>query len=569
LTLVAAVGLTDLSSIAESSPAQATQLATAKVPVSGSSSVDNSVSQNTNKTLPTGSTSKNSSNTVSNQTQLKAGPGAGGPKGSASESLVAYNNSASSAPPVYGAGQSGTLYYEDETPYSGSTSTVTSSQSCSGTAGPSSNTVTAPSLVISGGAGSYTSNVSLNNSTLYAASTCQPGTNEAKFLKTLSAVNPSNAGSLPNASDNNLSGGPAGEGGNITPYVSQFNFTMPSGLTPGTYTATFKIEDGDNNPDQYSWTFTIPEPLSCSSSTIYNLGNSGTVYALDTSSASNTPVASFPSSALPGSNYVFNGLGMSSSTLYSVAQAPTSGSSTSPNTNVVVYNTQTGSVSTYLVPAGNNQNDLVAGGVDPANGNYYYGEYNTAGTSIRLYEFNTSNNSGSPVGEISLAGLGLGVSKGVTFGNGDLAFDAHGNMYFLAGSNKNSSGAYPASGIITVPATEIYSASATGSGSTTLSASLLSTLNSGSAAEFVGMAFESTGVLYAETFDGALYSVNVDSGQVTSIVAETGTNGNGIVDLASCQYPGSVTVEKNLPNGRLNASDQFTVSVSALSSTGS
>jgi len=93
--------------------------------------------------------------------------------------------------------------------------------------------------------------VSVTN--LYQASTCTPGSTEKEFLSTLTGIHPQYGGSQPNASGNDVtSGGVAGE---HTPYVSQFDFTMPSNLPSGSLSATIHVWDGDNNQDQYTWSF--------------------------------------------------------------------------------------------------------------------------------------------------------------------------------------------------------------------------------------------------------------------------------------------------------------------------
>jgi hypothetical protein len=152
----------------------------------------------------------------------------------------------------------------------------------------------------------------VNVQTLYAVSTC--GGSETNFqypaeytlLQQLTAVNPSYAGSTPNASANNVTSG--GEGGNELPYVTTLEFTMPSNLPPGTYTATLHVWDGDGNQDQYSWSFTVFAP-SCQLGTIYNLGSLGTLYALNTASAVNTDITSLGAPTLDGSTGLWNGLG--------------------------------------------------------------------------------------------------------------------------------------------------------------------------------------------------------------------------------------------------------------------
>ncbi len=80
---------------------------------------------------------------------------------------------------------------------------------------------------------------------------------------------------------------------------------------------------------------------------------------------------------------------------------------------------------------------LVAGGVDPANGDYYYAEYGRSqGSSvdnvIDLYALDPTDGTSAQVAILDLSGLGL-IKNAATngFGNGDLAFDQSGDCSFL------------------------------------------------------------------------------------------------------------------------------------------
>jgi hypothetical protein len=308
----------------------------------------------------TTSTSLASTGGAPHQGGSAGGPGPGNPPPPPSggcpqdlpgcESLLAFNDASSSSPPAPALGQTATFYYEDETPIydpsapSSATAPLNpTSQACQSSQplpGPGGSS-TAPSLTLTSTNRSSTS-VPLTLQTLYAVSTC--GGSESNFqyhaeyslLQQLKAVNPSYAGSTPNASANDVTSG--GEGGNELPWVSKLSFTMPSSLAAGTYTATLHVFDSDGNQDQYSWSFTVFAP-SCQLGTIYNLGHLGTLYALDTASAINTVITSLGAPTLDGRSGQWNGLGMSSTTFYAMGLGL---DNSSGDTEVLSYDATTG-----------------------------------------------------------------------------------------------------------------------------------------------------------------------------------------------------------------------------------
>ena len=253
------------------------------------------VSKGTSVTVSSGSSTSGSSPSLAGKTtSLQVVSGLGGPVGTGPgscpsallqcESLIAYQSTSStgssvSSPPTPGEGQSATLYYEDETlPYPTCLTESTSTQGvCSSTAtGPNSAQPSDPTLTITGGSGqgqsTYIKSIDLASagSSLYSSSTTLPSP-EPQILKDLTPVNSSYAGSAPNAADNYLTGAP-GEGSNVVPNVYQYPFTVPSGLAPGDYSATFSIWDGDNNQDSYSWNFVVPTDSVTLTKSIDSLG---------------------------------------------------------------------------------------------------------------------------------------------------------------------------------------------------------------------------------------------------------------------------------------------------------
>ncbi len=267
--------------------------------------------------------------------------------------------------------------------------------------------------------------------------------------------------------------------------------------------------------------------LTCSAGTIYNLMSNGNFYALNTTSGADAAAA--PSKLGPSTSDD-NALGISSNgqTAYSMIQAVSGG-----NLTLDVTTVSTGAAAAHTVPAGNITND-VAGGVDPVNGDFYYGGWNSADTVFYAFVFNGTT--GVEVGSITPGGVE---------GSGDLAFDGLGNLYVLVGTKT--------SGQID----EVNASALPASGTGALTFKVLASLSGGG--NFDGIAFAANGSLYAEDGNGDLYAINPNNGGVSPLITQTGYSGTP-VDLASCAYNGTLSLEKNIV-GRVGTSDQFALSI--------
>jgi uncharacterized repeat protein (TIGR01451 family) len=277
-----------------------------------------------------------------------------------------------------------------------------------------------------------------------------------------------------------------------------------------------------------------PNPaLSCSAGTIYNLMTNGNFYALNTATGANTAAA--PSVLGPNvANNNDNALGISANgaTAYSMDQTPSGG-----NLTLTITTIATNAVSNLTVTAGGIAGNI-AGGVDPANGNFYYGGWNSANTVFTAFSFNVTSHAVNEIGTIT-------PNEGA-LGSGDLAFDGLGNLYVLAGSG--STGFIEVVNATSIPATSSTAA---------LPFHTLSTL-SGSG-NLDGIAFAANGSLYAEDGSGDLFVINADTGAESKVATQTGNSGEP-VDLASCAFNGTLTLEKNIV-GRVGTADQFALSV--------
>jgi hypothetical protein len=217
------------------------------------------------------------------------------------------------------------------------------------------------------------------------------------------------------------------------------------------------------------------------------------------------------------------------------------------------YDAVTGAVTTFNAAKGGTANDnglVRRGGVDLKTGIYYYSTTQLNGSAAtavhNLYALNPSTGASWYVGTVTTQHAGA---------SGDLAFDNLGNMYFVVGINNNAYvNVYDGRDLPTTPnATPIA-----------ITTKYLN-VNSG-AGNGVGVAYGLNGYLYTSNTAAEYFQVDPSTGstlagptvipQGTGVAATSGRS----VDLSTCVSPSTLTVKKNLPNGRVGTSDQFTLS---------
>ncbi|WP_280759081.1 DUF7507 domain-containing protein [Prescottella agglutinans] len=174
------------------------------------------------------------------------------------------------------------------------------------------------------------------------------------------------------------------------------------------------------------------------------------------------------------------------------------------------------------------------GAINPATGIFYFGGQQS-GDSFKFAAYDPA------------ADRVLGVVLDVTVpsalgGNGDIAFDALGNMYIVAASTAQGSiyvvpGPIPTSGSNSRTATAVTSPSAA-----------FKSANS--------VAFGPGGYLYVGSSSSL---VRVDPSTGKSV--ETFTNAGAMTDMGSCTDPVSIELHKNLPSGRVATGDQFGLAI--------
>jgi LPXTG-motif cell wall-anchored protein len=197
---------------------------------------------------------------------------------------------------------------------------------------------------------------------------------------------------------------------------------------------------------------------------------------------------------------------------------------------------------------------IIAGAVNPLTGRFLVGK-STAG-SVRLWEYNPDTPGASDF-------LYLGqVATGTTAGeNGDISFDAAGNLHIVQTPSDSSS-----VGLFTVTQQALSQASGgTLAASATVRRALSGTDANNALTGVNGMAFSPRGTVYlgngtlAYQFDPTTW-VRVPGSPRASINSVTPASGS--TDLAGCATPATISIKKNLVGSRISTTDQFRLALS-------
>ncbi|WP_373292154.1 hypothetical protein [Microbacterium maritypicum] len=196
---------------------------------------------------------------------------------------------------------------------------------------------------------------------------------------------------------------------------------------------------------------------------------------------------------------------------------------------------------------------IIAGAVDPLNGRFVIGKSGVG--AVRLWEYTPNAlNNGSRF--LYLGQVATGTAAGE---NGDISFDAQGNLHIVQ-TAANSSNV----GIFSVTHDSLLAASGGTIPASATTRRALTTAPGGALTAVNGMAFSPTGTVYlgngttAYQFDPMTWVRVPNSPQAT-----IGTTApNTATDLAGCSSPSTLSIEKNVV-GRLNVADQFRLAMSA------
>ena len=279
-------------------------------------------------------------------------------------------------------------------------------------------------------------------------------------------------------------------------------------------------------------------PLACTPGTIYNLTTTGGFYALNTSTGVDTPAMA---GVLGAGQTLPNALGISTDgTIAYTANEYVTQSGSTDTTTVNATNVTTGATTSYTAMPAGGAAYIVAGAVDPVNGDYFYGGWDAANTEFTLSAFDPSTHTATEIGTITPGGT-------ATYSSGDIAFDGTGDLYILAGASTSSA------------LVEIDAATIAEAGGSALMNKVLATLT-GSSATFDGIAFTANSELYAESGTGGMFEINPDSGVVTALATQSGIMSGDPDDLASCAYNATLQARGDIV-GRVASADQFTITI--------
>ncbi|KQR52828.1 hypothetical protein ASF88_15245 [Leifsonia sp. Leaf336] len=192
---------------------------------------------------------------------------------------------------------------------------------------------------------------------------------------------------------------------------------------------------------------------------------------------------------------------------------------------------------------------VTVGAIDPTTGIYYFGNVGSATADAHLWGYDTTTNQlidPSPL-----------VSWPYVAGqaNGDIAFDGGGNLYIVTSSTTD--------GTLEAISGPLPRASA---GAAALTPSTLSDFSVPGGVAVNGIAFDGTGTLYlSQGGTSGVFSIDPGTGTARGAltplpIALAGPTGRGLLDLASCAFPPTVSAQKNVVS-RVNPTDQFTLDV--------
>lgn len=242
----------------------------------------------------------------------------------------------------------------------------------------------------------------------------------------------------------------------------------------------------------------------------------------------------------------FNGLGIGTGGSPVLAYERTNGARTATMFSFnPVSGTWTNTGDAYNTVNDGYNGSLVAGAVDLKTGSYYFGGFSGNGTQYYLWRYNPGS---TP--RFTFVGTLDTSTNAASASNGDMAFDAAGNLFVVRGVGSTTT-------VFSVTAANL----AAGTGGTIPS----STSNSFTTnANVNGVAFDASGKAYLGT-GNTVTSYDMPNWTNATVVASS-TSGYSGTDLASCSSPATITLEKDV-QGRVNDTDQFALSLTQGSTT--
>ncbi len=265
--------------------------------------------------------------------------------------------------------------------------------------------------------------------------------------------------------------------------------------------------------------------FACSANTIYSVRGDDphTIYRVDPSTGTNSTNGAFDA----GKDDAVNALALPAGGgryLYAFNRT---------QNRILRFDANSEDTTSWSAPANSNAGSVIAGAIDPATNVYYYA---VGGSPWKVYAFDIATS--SALGQVAtISGLST---------NGDMAFDASGNLYVVSNSGASAAGTLA----------RIEGPLPRTAGSTAYAATSLAGLPADSG-QYASMAFDGSGVLVIGTGSGQILRINPTNGALLS----TKTTSLTFSDMASCAAPSTARVQVNLPDGRFAPGDQFTVTL--------
>lgn len=262
----------------------------------------------------------------------------------------------------------------------------------------------------------------------------------------------------------------------------------------------------------------------CQAGNVYAISDSGQLQAINNGTRQNIGTSISSTS--------INGLGIAAegSAVYAIRRT---GSSNSQTATVYSFNTTTG-VWSSTGHSHDTSVSLVAGAVNLNDGTYVFGGFASDGSQFRMWRYNPAN------GQFSYLGYTTTNMGNDGLNNGDIAFNAAGDMFIVHGRGNNVT-------VFSITAANFNAAN--GGQITSAKSATIRTNSSG----VNGVAFDASGKAYLGS-SSQIRSYDMPNWSNSQLFTN---NINDSTDLASCSSPATIKLQKVVQGGRASAGDQF------------
>ncbi|MGO3067041.1 MAG: hypothetical protein ACTIIT_13525, partial [Brevibacterium linens] len=274
--------------------------------------------------------------------------------------------------------------------------------------------------------------------------------------------------------------------------------------------------------------------LSCEPGVVYSVSGSGQLWRI--AGGQPTEVGS-PAKSVKN----FNGLGIGDkgSPIYAIERNYTTAWLRTYESGATVhqFNASTETWSSTGASVSVTGISFIAGAVDFSTGNYYFGGYSNYGRTFELYVFDSSTR------KISKKGTVRTSKNSSSSSNGDMSFDAEGNLYIVRGVEDATTVFRVGKDALAGSGNQAFQPAVSGPFATSNKVN--------------GVAFDADGAAYlGSSTDVMAFDMPDWSNKRTF----SGDSGDG-TDLSSCSTPATIKLVKNVQGGRAKADDQFELSL--------